>query len=83
MSLFITFEGVDGSGKTYQSRALYRKLARQGIPSVITQEPGGTPLGNRIRNILKQYSRSIISPETELFLFNACRIHLINEVIKS
>ncbi len=82
MSLFITFEGGDGSGKTYQSKALYRKLCQQGIASVITQEPGGTPLGNKIRNILKLHSQSVISPEAELFLFNACRVHLINEVIK-
>jgi dTMP kinase len=80
--LFITFEGCDGSGKTYQSRALYRRLTRQGIASVITQEPGGTPLGNKIRSILKQFSRSTISAEAELFFFNACRVQLINEVIK-
>ena len=82
MSLFITFEGGDGSGKTYQSKALYRKLCQQGIASMITQEPGGTPLGDKIRNILKLYNQSAISPESELFLFNACRVHLINEVIK-
>ena len=82
MSLFITFEGCDGSGKTYQSKALYRKLISQGIASILTQEPGGTPLGDKIRVILKKYNQGIISPESELLLFNACRIHLINEVIK-
>lgn len=80
MGILITFEGVEGCGKSYQSRALYRKLLRSGRETVLTLEPGGTPLGNAIRNLLKR-PRYNISPESELFLFNASRAQLIGEVI--
>ncbi len=53
MGIFITFEGIEGCGKSYQSKALYRKLLRSGYDAVLTLEPGGTPLGNAVRRLLK------------------------------
>lgn len=78
---FITFEGGEGSGKSYQSKALYRKLDKLAIPSVLTHEPGGTILGEKLAQLLK-YSRDTgISPLTELLMFNTSRSQLVNEVI--
>ena len=81
MNLFITFEGGEGSGKSYHSRTLYRKLAGLRIPVVLIHEPGGTLLGNRIRRLLKQSCETPISPLTELMLFNASRSQLVNDII--
>ena len=82
MSLFITFEGGEGSGKTAQARALHRRLARLDIPVVLTHEPGGTPLGSRIARSLKWVLEVDISPLSELLLFNASRAQLVDEVIR-
>jgi dTMP kinase len=79
--LFITFEGGEGCGKSTQARRLFKNLEHRNIPSVLTHEPGGTTLGNRIRTILKVKRDFDISPQTELFLFAACRAQLIKEVI--
>ena len=81
MSLFITFEGGEGSGKSYQARTLYQKLSRLAIPVVLTHEPGVTPLGEKIARWLK-WGQDDISPQTELMLFNASRAQLVTEVIK-
>jgi len=82
MSLFITFEGSEGCGKSTQARALYRRLLRRGIPVVLTHEPGGTALGNRLRYVLKRRLQDKISPLSELFLFAACRAQIVDEVIR-
>ncbi len=82
MSLFITFEGGEGSGKSVQARALYRRLLKQDIPVLLTHEPGGTPFGRRIGRWLKWAQNTDISPLTELLLFNASRAQLVAEVIK-
>lgn len=82
MSLFITFEGGEGSGKSTQAKALYRKLSKLGIPVLLTHEPGGTPFGRRISRWLKWAKDTEISPLTELMLFNASRAQLVAEVIK-
>ena len=79
--LFITFEGGEGCGKSTQARLLLNNLEHRNIPAVLTHEPGGTPLGNRIRGILKVKRDFDISPQAELFLFAACRAQLIREVI--
>ncbi len=81
MSLFITFEGGEGSGKSVQAKALYRRLSRLAIPVLLTQEPGGTPLGKKIGRWLKWAQNTDISPLTELLLFNASRAQLIDKVI--
>lgn len=80
MSLFITFEGGEGSGKSTQARVLHRRLSSTGLPTVLTHEPGGTPLGNRLRRWLK--GEGDIDSETELLLFNASRAHLVSQVIR-
>jgi dTMP kinase len=82
LSLFITFEGAEGCGKSTQARALWQRLVRRGIPAVLTHEPGGTTLGNRLRYVLKRRLQDKISAQAELFLFAACRIQLVNEVIR-
>jgi dTMP kinase len=79
--LFITFEGGEGCGKSTQARLLYQNLKQHNIPSLLTQEPGGTPLGDKIRSVLKVKRDFTISPLSELFLFAACRGQLIQDVI--
>jgi dTMP kinase len=80
MSLFISFEGGEGSGKSYQSKLLLRRLMQHGIPAVLTFDPGGTALGNSIRRLLKD-RKYCISAEAELFLFSASRAQLIHEIV--
>jgi len=82
MALFITFEGGEGSGKSVQAKALYRRLSQLAIPALLTHEPGGTPYGNRIGRWLKWTEVKDISPLTELLLFNASRAQLVSEVIR-
>ncbi len=82
MSLFITFEGGEGCGKTTQAKALYRRLSQLGISAELTHEPGGTALGSQLRRLLKTRRQDEISPEAELFLFAACRVQLVNGVIR-
>ncbi len=82
MALFITFEGGEGSGKSVQARALYKRLSQSAISALLTHEPGGTPFGNKIGRWLKWTKDTDISPLTELLLFNASRAQLVNEVIR-
>ncbi len=82
MALFITFEGGDGSGKSVQAKLLYRKLSQLGIPVLLTHEPGGTLLGQRMARWLKWARDTQIPPLTELLLFNACRAQLVTEVVR-
>ncbi len=82
MALFITFEGGEGSGKTIQARALYRRLSQLDIPALLTHEPGGTPLGRKLARWLKWTQDTGISPLTELLMFNASRAQLVKEVIQ-
>lgn len=82
MSLFIVFEGGEGSGKSTQAGALYKRLVKLAIPATLTREPGGTPLGNRLARWLKRTQDEDISPLTELLLFNASRRQLVEGVIE-
>jgi len=82
MALFITFEGGEGSGKSYQSKALYRRLDKLAVPALLTHEPGGTALGEKLTRLLKWGRDTGISPLTELLMFNASRSQLVDEVIK-
>ena len=82
MSLFITFEGGEGCGKSVQAKALFRRLLQLAIPALLTHEPGGTPFGKRLGRWLKWAQDADISPLTELMLFNASRTQLVNEVIQ-
>jgi dTMP kinase len=80
---FITFEGSEGSGKSTQADRLAARLQRCGIRYILTHEPGGTPIGESIRDLL-QFAphNSNMTSETELLLFEASRSQLIREVIK-
>ena len=82
MALFITFEGGEGSGKSVQAKALYRRLSRLDIPALLTREPGGTPLGQKLARWLKWAQDTGISPLAELLMFNSSRAQLVAEVIK-
>lgn len=82
MSLFITFEGGEGSGKSVQVKELYRRLSQLAIPALLTHEPGGTLFGRRLGHWLKWAKDADISPLTELMLFNASRAQLVAEVIQ-
>jgi len=81
MALFITFEGGEGSGKSVQAKALYKRLLKLAIPVLLTHEPGGTPFGKRLGRWLKWQGEDI-PPLVELMLFNASRAQLVTEVIK-
>jgi len=82
MSLFITFEGGEGSGKSSQAKALYRRLCKLAIPALLTHEPGVTSLGKKIARWLKWAQDVDISPVAELLLFNTSRAQLVAEVIR-
>ena len=82
MSLFITFEGGEGSGKSVQAKGLFRRLADLAVPVLLTHEPGGTPFGEKLGHWLKWARDAYISPLTELMLFNASRAQLVAEVIQ-
>jgi dTMP kinase len=71
--LFITFEGIDGSGKSTQARRLAAVLREEGEDVVLTREPGGSPGAEEIRRLLVEGDPSRWSPETEILLFTAAR----------
>jgi dTMP kinase len=79
--IFITFEGGEGSGKTTHSRLLYEYLRRRSHDCIYTREPGGTKLGELIRSVLLKSDGVDICDLTELFLFEASRSQLVEEVI--
>ena len=79
--LFISFEGIEGTGKTIQSKLLCEYLTKKGFKVLLTEEPGGTRIGRTIRDILLSVDNIEMTPLTELFLYNASRIQHIKEVI--
>jgi dTMP kinase len=79
--LFITFEGCEGSGKTTQAELLFAHLQGSGYECVLTHEPGGTVLSEKIREILLHASHTSMKPLTELFLYLASRAQHTEEVI--
>jgi dTMP kinase len=80
--LFITLEGLDGSGKTTQIKRLAVWLEKRGVQPVITRQPGGTPIGDRIREILLDASSMVLAPMTETALMFGDRAQAIFEVIQ-
>ena len=82
IALFITFEGIEGCGKTTQIKRLADRLEGYGLPLVTTLEPGGTGIGTRIRRILLDAKSNDLTPLTELILYIADRAQHVEEVIK-
>lgn len=89
MALFVTFEGLDGSGKTTQVKRLTDRLTAAGYSVTSLREPGGTPLGERLREILHDRSYGLSAPRgqrmtihSEAFLYAAARAELVQHVIR-
>jgi dTMP kinase len=79
---FITFEGLDGSGKTTQIRKLANWLEKRGHATIVTRQPGGTPTGDRIREILLDARSAELAPTAEMALMFADRAQAIEQVIQ-
>ncbi len=80
--LFITMEGIDGSGKSLQSKMLYEYLIGKGHNVVLTREPGGTKISEKIRDIIIDNENINITPLTESLLYAAARAQIISETIR-
>ena len=82
MSLFVTLEGPDGCGKSTQAKLLSEWLKVQGYPVLLTREPGGTAIGDQVRQVLMSLENRRMNPRTEFLLFSASRTQLVHEVIQ-
>ncbi len=82
MSMFITFEGPEGSGKTTQIELLSEYLEEKGYPVLATREPGGTSIGDQIRTILLDPQNTAMLPASEALLFSAARAQIVSQVIR-
>ena len=82
MSLFITFEGSEGSGKSTQARYVKEYLQNAGYPVILTREPGGTPISDAVRRLVLDGTWTTMEPTTETLLFAASRAQLVGEVIQ-
>lgn len=80
--MFITFEGIEGCGKSTQIKLLAKHLQQDGSTVVLTREPGGCPIANQIRTILLDAANSAIVPITELMLYAASRAQHLAEVVR-
>ena len=79
--IFISLEGIEGTGKTNQSRLLYEYLRKIGYKVILTGEPGGTRIGLKIRDLLLSLENREMTPVSELLLYNASRAQHIEELI--
>lgn len=79
---FIVFEGIEGSGKSTQIRRVADELAARGVDHVLTREPGGTPVGERIRQTVLHGTDLVIPPRTELLLILAARAAFVDDVVR-
>lgn len=80
--LFITMEGTDGSGKTLQSKILSKYLIKKGFKVIITREPGGTEISEKIRDIIIDKKNSMMDNYTEALLYAAARAQIVAEIIQ-
>jgi len=79
--LWITFEGIGGSGKSTQAKLLYKWILKQGLDAVFTREPGGTQVGEEIRRIVKEVRVQKLEAFSELMLFEADRHETVQKII--
>jgi len=79
---FLTFEGIDGTGKSTQARLLAERLRAEGYTVLLTREPGGTPVGRHIRALLLDSAHGDLVPKAELLLFLADRLQHLHQVIR-
>lgn len=79
--VFITFEGVEGSGKSTQAKRLARDLEQRGIDCILSREPGGTGIGESIRSLLLDPDNNLMDARTELFLYLASRNQHVREKV--
>ena len=79
---FITFEGIEGSGKTTQIQLLSNHFEDRGIDHLLTREPGGTPIGDQIRRLVLDPRNSAMTPVCELLLYAAARAQHLDQVIR-
>ncbi len=82
MGYFITFEGIEGCGKTTQIKLLAEYFSERGLNVTLTREPGGCPIADQVRNILLDARNSAMTPRAELLLYAAARAQHVEEVIK-
>lgn len=80
--LFITFEGIEGSGKTTQAKRLYKYLKKKKIPCIFTREPGGPRISEKIRRLLLDAENYGMSKKTELLLYAASRAEHVSRIIR-
>jgi len=80
--IFITFEGLDGCGKSTQMEALAKGLRERGYVVLVTREPGGTPLGEAVRKVLLDSRHQGMSARAEALLYAAARANLVEQVIR-
>ena len=80
--IFISFEGIDGSGKSTQIELLYKYIVSKGYEVLLTREPGGTPISEKIRSIILDPENKEESGVTEALLYAAARAQLVSEKIK-
>ncbi len=82
MGLFITFEGIEGCGKSTQMALLKGYLDSRGVKALAVREPGGTPVGEKVRSILLNSEGAGLDAWAELFLYEACRAQIVKDVIR-
>ena len=80
--LLLTLEGIEGSGKTTQARKIKALLDAQGVPALLTREPGGSPIAEQIRDLVLVAREEPLAPHTELLLFLAARAQHVRQVIR-
>ena len=78
---FIVFEGIEGTGKTYQINKLYENLKKKGFDVVKTREPGGTPTAEKIRNLIFSKKSEKFDKLTDFFLMNAARVEDVKKTL--
>ena len=81
-SLFVTFEGIEGSGKSFQSKKLFKKLKSIGYPVVYTREPGGSLSAEQIRKVILSGSKNKFLSTTDTLLYLAARNEHVNKLIR-